>query len=89
MTEIHYAYKVEISSDGIESKSSGFQSNKMLHLLTQIQKEPKQGLYWVLKQFENHPKEHLCLVDSGADRIYYHYSGEVESLSEAIARLSK
>lgn len=88
MKEKHFAYKITQSGLGLVCTHSEIEENKMVDLLTEIQKEHSEGIFWIFKQFDNQPKEALCIIDCPANRIYYHYSGEVEELKDAIKKLS-
>ena len=88
MKEKHFAYKITHSPSGIVCTHSEIEENKMVDLLHEIQNEHSDGIFWIYKQFSDHPKEKLCIIDCAANRIYYHYSGEVEDLKEAIEKLA-
>lgn len=60
---------------------------KMLDLLKEIKSQNYDGLFWVFKQFDNHAQEKPCIIDCEHQRIYYHYSGEVEDLDATIKHL--
>ena len=88
MKEKHYAYKVTLASSGLVCTHSEIEEDKMLDLLKEIQNDHSEGIFWIFKQFGDQPKEQLCIIDCPHKRIYYHYSGEVEELKEAIEKLS-
>lgn len=88
MKEKHYAYKVTLASSGLVCTHSEIEEDKMLDLLKEIQNDHSEGIFWIFKQFGDQPKEQLCIIDCPHKRIYYHYSGEVEELQEAIEKLS-
>ena len=73
---------------GLVCTHSEIEEDKMLDLLKEIQSDHSEGMYWIFKQFGDQPKEQLCIIDCAGKRIYYHYSGEVEELKDAIAKLS-
>lgn len=88
MKEKHYAYKITHALAGLVCTHSEIEEDKMLDLLKEIQSDHSEGIFWIFKQFGDQPKEQLCIIDCPAKRIYYHYSGEVEDLSDAIEKLS-
>lgn len=61
----------------------------MLDLLLDIQREERDGIYWIFKQLDDQPKEQLCVIGCKHQRIYYHYSGEVDKISDVIKKLTK
>ncbi|KGP63174.1 hypothetical protein EP47_06760 [Legionella norrlandica] len=89
MKEKHFAYKITHSSVGLVCTHSEIEENRMVDLLKEIKNDDSQAIFWIFKQFDNQPKEQLCIIDGPHHRIYYHYSGEVEGLDEAIEKLSK
>lgn len=88
MSEKHIAYRINLTSADLACIHSEFEENKMLDLLKEIKEEHSEGIFWIFKQFDNHPKEPLCIIDCHAGRIYYHYSGEVDDLQKAIENLT-
>lgn len=89
MKEKHYAYKITSKSSGILCTHSEIEEDKMLDLLKDIKQSGSQGIYWIFKQLDNQPKEPLCIIDCDHQRIYYHYSGDVEDIDATIQKLSK
>ncbi|MDI9817976.1 MULTISPECIES: hypothetical protein [unclassified Legionella] len=89
MKEMHYAYKVTSQSSGLICTQAEFEEDKMLDLLKDIVNTGSEGIYWIFKQLENNPREPLCIIDCYHNRIYYHYSGEVEDIDLMIKKLSK
>lgn len=89
MKEQHFAYKISSKNSGLICTYAEIEQDKMHDLLQLIQQDPETGLYWVFKQLEGQPKEPLCIIDCKEQRIYYHYSGDVENLTETIEKLSK
>ena len=88
MKERHFAYKITHASSSLVCTHSEIEEDKMLDLLKEIQKKHSEGIFWIFKQFGDQPKEQLCIIDCASKRIYYHYSGEVEELKDAIEKLS-
>lgn len=89
MKEKHFAYKITEGLSNLVCTHSEIEEDKMVDLLKEIQNEHAQGLFWIFKQFDNRPKEALCIIDCAKNRIYYHYSGEVEDFQQAIKKLSQ
>lgn len=89
MIENHIAYIINIKSAGLVCSHSEFEKDKMLDLLKEIQQHQTEGIYWVFKQLEGNPQEALCVIDCGHGRIYYHHSGEVDTIDDMIKKLSK
>lgn len=89
MKEKHFAYKITHNIAGLICSYSEIEEDKMLDLLLDIQKNHSEGIFWIYKQLDNKPKEQLCIIDCAHDRVYYHYSGEVEQLQDAIKKLSQ
>ncbi|WP_019218181.1 hypothetical protein [Legionella tunisiensis] len=89
MKEKHYAYKITSQSSGLLCTHSEIEEEKMLDLLQEIQRSDSEGIYWIFKQLGDQPKEQLCIIDCRHQRIYYHYSGDVEELASTIKKLSK
>lgn len=89
MKEKHYAYRVSLASSNMVCTHSEIEEDKMLDLLTEIQNDYSEGLFWIFKQFGDKSKEPLAIIDCLHGRIYYHYSGEVEELKDAIKKLSQ
>lgn len=87
MKEQHFAYRITRSEAGLVCTHSEFEEDKMLDLLKEIKNNHSESLFWIFKQFGEQPKEQLCIIDCAKNRIYYHYSGEVETLQEAIEKL--
>lgn len=88
MKETHFAYKITRAESGIVCTESEFEEDKMLDLLKEIRAVHAKGIYWIFKQLSGKPQEALCIIDCDHNRIYYHYSGEVEDIDETIKRLS-
>ncbi|KTD17851.1 hypothetical protein [Legionella jordanis] len=89
MKERHYAYKVTSEASGLVCTQAEFEEARMLDLLIEIQNNHREGLYWILKQRDSQEKEPLCIIDCYHNRIYYHYSGEVEDIASTIQKLTK
>jgi hypothetical protein len=88
MKELHFAYKINRDASGIVCTQFEFEEAKMLDLLIEIQEQQYRGIYWIFKQLQGKPQEALSIIDCGHNRIYYHYSGEVEDIRETIKKLS-
>jgi len=88
MTEKHFAYRISRDSSGLVCNQSEFEEDKMLDVLKEIQNTHAKGIYWIFKQFNGKPQEALCIIDCEQNRIYYHYSGEVEDIEATIKKLS-
>ena len=89
MKDKHYAYKITSHSSGLVCTHSEIEEEKMLDLLQEVQRSDSEGIYWIFKQLGDQPKEPLCVIDCLHQRIYYHYSGDVEELASTIKKLSK
>lgn len=89
MKEKHFAYKITHSASTLIFAHSEIEEEKMVDLLQLIQKDTSEGIYWIFKQVDNQPKQQLCIVDSSANKIYYHYSGDVEELDKTIEKLNQ
>jgi len=89
MKEHHYAYKILAGKSDLVCSQSEFEADRMLDLLKDIKAESFQGIYWIFKQLNDGEKEPLCIIDSAQQRIYYHYSGEVESIDVTMNKLSR
>ncbi|HAT8620630.1 TPA: hypothetical protein JA993_00400 [Legionella pneumophila] len=89
MKEKHFAYKITLSSTGLVCTHSEIEENRMIDLLKEIKNDDSQAIFWIFKQFDKQPKEQPGIIDCTQNRIYYHYSGEVEKIDEAIEKLSK
>jgi hypothetical protein len=89
MIEKHFAYKISQDSKGIICSHSEFEEDKMVDLLKEIKLANSVDIYWIFKQRDQEPKEPLCIIDCHYQRIYYHYSGDVENIDEMIKKLSK
>ncbi|MGC1182368.1 hypothetical protein [Legionella sp.] len=87
MIENHFAYKITHGNHGFLYPHFELQKEKMVDLLKEIERQHYDGLFWVFKQFDNQPPEQLCIIDCSHNRIYYHYSGDVEDLKETICKL--
>jgi hypothetical protein len=87
MKEQHFAYKIARGTEGFLYPYFELQQEKMLDLLKEIDQH-SEGLFWVFKQIDDKPQEELCIVDCANNRIYYHYSGNVENLDTTISRLT-
>ncbi len=88
MSEKHFAYKICRETGGLVCTQSEFEENKMLDLLKEIRDVHAKGIFWIFKQLNGKPQEALCIIDCEHNRIYYHYSGEVESIDKTMAKLS-
>lgn len=88
MKEKHYAYKINSNTTELVCTHAGIEEEKMLDLLKDIQKDKDKGIFWIFKQRDHQAKEPLCVVDCVAQRIYYHYSGDVEKLDDMIKKLT-
>ena len=88
MRENHFAYKITRGSCGFLYPHFELQKEKMVDLLKEIERQHYDGLFWVFKQFDNQPQEQLCIIDCPNNRIYYHYSGDVEDLKTNISKLA-
>ena len=88
MSEKHYAYKITHGTSGLNCPHSALENDKMLDLLKEIENQHSDGIFWIFKQFGEQPLEKLCIIDCQRQRIYYHFSGEVDDLKNAIAHLS-
>ncbi|MDP1602206.1 MAG: hypothetical protein Q8M03_02990 [Legionella sp.] len=89
MKERHLAYKITDNTSGLICTHSEFEEDKMIDLLKDIQKDCTEGVFWIFKQLDNQPREPLCIIDCTHQRIYYHYSGEVEQIEDTIKKLTK
>lgn len=88
MKEKHFAYKITHGSSGLICTHTEIEEDKMLDLLKEIQQKYSEGIFWIFKQFGDQPREELCIIDCPNKRVYYHYSGEVDELQDAINKLS-
>lgn len=88
MKETHFAYKISRDRSGLVCSQSEFEEDKMLDVLKDIQRTHTKGIYWIFKQLNGKPQEALCIIDCEHNRIYYHYSGEVEDIEQTIKKLS-
>ena len=89
MKEQHFAYQVSIKTSGLVCTHSAFEADKMLDVLEDIKNAHEKSIFWIFKQLNDEPKEALCIIDCEHQRIYYHYSGDVEALDETIKKLSQ
>ncbi len=89
MKEKHIAYKITRENSGLVCTHSEFEEDKMVDLLKEIKQLHSKGIYWIFKQLEGKPQEALCIIDCSHNRIYYHYSGDVENIDDAIKKLSR
>ena len=89
MKEKHFAYKIARDPSGLVCTHSEFEEDKMLDLLKEIRESHTHGIYWIFKQLNGKPQEALCIIDCEHNRIYYHYSGEVEDIERSIQKLSQ
>ncbi len=87
MKEKHFAFKISRDVSGLICTQSEFEEDKMLDLLNEIQHSQATGIYWIFKQLNGKPREALCIIDCELNRIYYHYSGEVEGIERTINKL--
>lgn len=88
MRENHIAYKVTTDPLGLICVHSEFEDHHMLALLKEIEHTHSKDIYWVFKQLDGQSQEPLCIIDCGYNRIYYHYSGEVEKIADTIKKLN-
>lgn len=88
MKEKHFAYKIFRDAGGLVTSQFEFEEENMLDLLTEIVQVHSTGIYWIFKQFKGKPQQALCIIDCEHNRIYYHYSGEVEDIVHTIQKLS-
>lgn len=89
MKEHHFVYKIVGGNSDLVCSHSEFQEDDMLTLLTEVKQSYKEGLLWIFKQFDNKKREPLSIIDCAHQRIYYHYSGDVEPIDHAIKKLSR
>ena len=87
MKEKHFAYKIARNSSGLVCTQSEFEEDKMLDLLKEIRDTHARGIYWIFKQLNGKPQEALGIIDCEHNRIYYHYSGEVEDIEHTMQKL--
>lgn len=87
MKEKHFAYKISKGSTGLVCSQSEFEEDKMVDMLIGIQEAEAKGIYWIFKQLNGKPQEALAIIDCEHNRIYYHYSGEVENIDDTIKKL--
>ena len=87
--EIHYAYRITNSTSGLVCTYSEFEEDKMIDLLLDIKKSAIKDIFWVFKKRDSSPEEPICIIDGPYNRIYFHYSGEVEQLDDVIKKLTK
>ena len=88
MKEKHFAYKITLPSSSLVCTHAEIEEDKMVDLLKEIQNEHFEGIFWIFKQFGDQPREPLCIIDCAKNRVYYHYSGEVDDLANAIKNLT-
>ncbi len=88
MKEKHFAYKITKDPSGLICQQSEFEEDKMLDLLKEILDVHARGIYWIFKQLNGKPQEALCIIDCEHNRIYYHYSGEVEDIKDTLRKLT-
>lgn len=89
MKEQFYAYTITHELAGLKCTHSEIEEDKMLDLLKDIQRANSEGLLWIFRQLDDQPKEQFCIIDCSHNRIYYHYSGDVEDLADTIKKLTK
>jgi hypothetical protein len=89
MKENHIAYKIVYKPDGMECTHHAFEEVHMLDMLVNIQALDKKGIYWIFKQLDGKPQEPLSIIDCEHQRIYFHYSGEVEAMDDVIHKLKQ
>lgn len=89
MKETHFAYKISRETEELVCTHYEIAEDKMLDLLQEIKEKHAKGIYWIFKQLNGKPQEALCIIDCEHNRIYYHYSGEVEELDDVIGKLSQ
>jgi len=89
MKEKYFAYKITRESSDLVCTHSEFEEDKMLDLLKEIKQLHATGIYWIFKQLDGRAQEALCIIDCSNNRIYYHYSGDVEDIDVTIKRLSQ
>lgn len=87
MKEKHFAYRISRDKSGLICTQSEVEEDKMLDVLMDIHNKQPKGIYWIFKQLNGKPQEALCIIDCEHNRIYYHYSGEVEDLELTIKKL--
>ena len=88
MKEKHFAYKISRGGSGLVCTQSEFEKDQMLDVLKDIRATHTKGTCWIFKQLNGKPQEALCIIDCEHNRIYYHYSGEVEDIEHTIKKLS-
>ena len=88
MKEKHFAYKIARNTKGLECTQSEFEADKMVDLLKEIRDVHASGICWIFKQLNGKPQQAICIIDCEQNRIYYHYSGEVEAIEHTIQKLS-
>jgi hypothetical protein len=88
MKEKHFAYKISRNEAGLICSQSEFEEDKMLDMLKEIKAINAKGIYWIFKQLNGKPQEAVSIIDCEHNRIYYHFSGNVEALDEAVNKLS-
>lgn len=87
--EKHIAYKICEGSSGLVCTQSEYEEEKMCDLLKEIRDVHAKGIFWIFKQLKDEPQRALCIIDCEHNRIYYHYSGEVEEIDYLIEKLSQ
>ena len=87
MKEKHFAYKISRDASALVCTQFEFEEDTMVDLLKEIRETQAEGIYWIFKQLDGQPQEALCIVDCEHNRIYYHYSGEVEDIVVTMRKL--
>ena len=89
MKERHFAYRVIGGNVDLVCSHSEFNEDKMLDLLKEIKSSYCDGIFWIYTQKDDLKRVPFSIIDCEHQRIYYHFSGDVEDLDETIAKLSK
>ena len=89
MKEKYFAYKISRETENLVCTHDEIEEDKMLDLLQEIKEKHAKGLYWIFKQLNGKPQEALSIIDCEHNRIYYHYSGEVEAMDDVINKLNQ
>lgn len=89
MKENHIAYKISREAAGVVCSQIELEKDSMLDLLREIQQSQHKGIYWVFKQLNGRPQEALCIIDCAHGRVYYHHSGVVDKIDDAIHNLDR
>lgn len=89
MKEHFYAYEISYNICQMVCTTSEFTEDKMLDILEDIVESHADSLFWILKKSKEQSKTPFSIIDCPNNRIYYHYSGEVEALDETIQKLTQ